>query len=499
MTAELLLSMPVVLPLASGLVLLMGRDCPVWQRFGLVVATALHAVAALALTQRVIGDGEVLEMALGGWKAPVGIAFRADILSAMMVLVSSMVALAGAVYATAEIGRTVWRRRYAFFYLLLLAGISGAFLTGDLFNLFVWFETMLMASFALMALGRRRRTRSETIVYIAVNALSSFFFLAGLGLFYGALGSLNLTHIADQLAMTGEPADWTELYGGAVLLLLAFGTKAGAFPLFFWLPDSYPQTGIATSAVFGGLLTKVGVYSLYRVFGGTLGFLSADWGPLFLGVGAATMIVGVLGAASRAHLREILSWHIISQIGYLILGLGIFTAGSIGAGIFYTVHHIVVKANLFFASGLIARAGGSEKLAAIGGLLRTHPILAFLFAIPALSLAGIPPLSGFFAKWLLVREAFRAEEWIWAGSALAVGALTLFSMAKIWSEAFWKDSPRRFFKSRALPLVQVATVFTLGLATVTIGLASEYLFHLSTLAAGQVVGRDPTVNLPTTP
>ncbi len=483
MNDAFLLAAPVVLPIAAGLLLLTGRDRPGWQRGGLVAATGANLLAAAALAAPVLGGGRVLAVAFGGWSAPVGIAFHADALSATMVLVSAAVAFAGAVYASAEIGRSLWRRRYAFFYLLLLAGIAGAFLTADLFNLFVWFETMLMSSFAMMALGRRRRTRREATVYVAINVVSSFFFLSALGILYGKAGSLNLADLAGRLAAEGGDA---LVLTSAALLLLAFGIKAGAFPLFFWLPDSYPQTGYATSAVFGGLLTKVGVYAIFRVFGGTFAALGDTLGPVLLAAAAATMVAGVLGAASRHQVREILSWHIVSQIGYLLLGFALFTEAGLAAAVFYTVHHIFVKANLFFAAGLVARAGGSERLASLGGLLRERPLLALLFAVPALSLGGIPPLSGFFAKFFVVRECFRSGEWVWAAVALAVGVLTLFSMTKIWAEAFWKNPVRPSPRRAPLPPAQLGAVLALGLVTVWIGLAPGALHRISLAAAEQV-------------
>ncbi len=483
MTEAVLLTAPIILPLAAGILLAGFPGRPGLQRSGLILSAGANLLVAVALFRRLAGgSAEVLSAHPGGWEGPVGISLEADLLAAILVLVTAVVALAGAVFAAGDIGRTLWRRRYAFFFLLLMAGINGAFLTADLFNLFVCFETMLMASFALMALGRRKHTLAGATTYVVINVVSSFFFLTGLGILYGKAGSLNLADLAVRLSGAGNDA---LVLTSAALLLLAFGIKAGVFPLFFWLPDSYPRTGFTTSAVFGGLLTKVGVYALFRVFGGAFGFLSGELGGILLAVGAATMVTGVLGAATRHQIREILSWHIVSQIGYLVLGFALFTEAGIGAAIFYTVHHIFVKTNLFFAAALIARAGGSERLDRLGGLFRQRPLLAALFAIPALSLGGIPPLSGFFAKYFVVREAFREGEFLWGGIALAVGVLTLFSMTKIWSEAFWKDGPRPV-RSVRLPLGQVAVVCALGALTVWIGWNAESVHRISLEAAASL-------------
>ncbi len=492
MSVEPLVALPVLVPLLAGVIMLCLPARPGPRKAWLVAATGINLAVGCLLLQGVSRAPGPVEVVFGGWEAPVGIAFHADLLAAMMVLVAALIGFCGAWYGLGEIGRLLWRRHYGFFYLLLLVGINGAFLTGDLFNLFVWFEVMLMASFAMMVMGRSAHTVEGATKYVVLNMLSSFFFLSGLGILYGKAGSLNLNDVAVKLVdASGDPMILTS----GALLLLAFGIKAGVFPLYFWLPASYPYTGFTTAAVFGGLLTKVGVYALFRVFGGALGFLSDLTADLFLWIGAATMIVGVLGAASRFHLRRILSFHIVSQIGYLVLGLGLFTQGAFAAAIFYTVHHIIVKTNLFFAAGVIAASGRSERLEKLGGLFTRAPLLALLFAIPALSLGGIPPLSGFFAKFLLIRETLREEAWGFAAVALAVGVLTLFSMTKIWSEAFWKESPRSAPLSR-LRAGRLAPVAVLAAVTVGIGLAFGPVYELAERAAAQLVAQNPAAPTP---
>ena len=474
--------LPVLVPVFCAVALLGLARFPRLQRGGMVAGAALTFGAAIWLFVTVRGADAPLDVALGGWRVPLGIAFHADLLSAAMVLVTGLIGFCGAWYACGEIGLILWRKKYAFFFLLLLAGINGAFLTADLFNLYVWFEVMLLASFAMMVLGRRRHTFAGATKYVALNMVSSFFFLCGLGILYGKAGSLNLGDIAARVADSGtDPL----LLTSASLLLVAFGIKAGLFPLYFWLPAAYPHTGFTTAAVFGGLLTKVGVYSLFRVFGGAFGFLSGFTADLFLIGGALTMVAGVLGAASAFQVRRILSFHIVSQIGYLVFALGLFTHGAMAAAIFYTVHHIIVKTALFMAAGLIARTGRSERLEALGGLFRQQPLLALLFAIPALSLGGIPPLSGFFAKFLVIREAFLGGAYGLAALALGVGVITLFSMTKIWGEAFWKDSPRQTGLV-AVPRSQLVPVAILAAATVLIGFGVGPVYALAQEAATQL-------------
>jgi len=491
MTAASLIALPVLVPLICAVLLLLLPRRPSVQRTGLFLASAVNLLTALALFESIRRAAGPVSVNFGDWEAPVGITFHADLLAVIMLLTAALVGFCGAWFACGEIGRVLWRKHYASFYMLLLVGINGAFLTGDLFNLFVWFEVMLLASFAMMVMGRKARTFEGSTKYVVLNMLSSFFFLSGLGILYGKVGSLNLNDIASRLADgNSDPLVLTS----AALLLLAFGIKAGVFPLYFWLPASYPHTGFTTAAVFGGLLTKVGVYALFRVFGGPFGFLSEMTANIFLWIGAITMVVGVLGAASQFHIRRILSFHIISQIGYLVLGLGLFSTGAIAAAIFYTVHHIVVKTNLFFAAGLIATTGRTENLKRLGGLATGMPLLAILFAIPALSLGGIPPLSGFFAKFLLIREALREGAWGFATLALGVGVFTLFSMSKVWAEAFWKDCPRRTGLCR-IRRGQLAPVALLAAATVAIGFAFGPIFELTERAAEQLKAQNPATSV----
>jgi len=485
----LLVSLPVVLPLLLALAAWCVRERPLASRVFLPVGLAAQLGASLALFWSIHEAAGPVRVDFGDWDKPLGISFHVDLFAAIMVVVASIIGFAGGLYAVGEIGRLVWKKGYACFFFLLLAGIHGAFLTNDLFNLFVWFEVMLMSSFAMLVLGRRRFVFEGATKYVVINMVSSFFFLSGLGVLYGKTGQLNLDEVAVQLAASGSDPI---IFSSGALLLVAFGIKAGVFPLYFWLPPAYPNTGFATAAVFGGLLTKVGVYALFRVFGGAFGFLSEVTGPLFLLIGVLTMVAGVLGAASQFHARRILSFHIVSQIGYIVLGLGFFTQGAFAAAIFYIVHHILVKTNLFLAAGVIASTGRSERLERLGGLLKGSPVLAVLFLIPALSLGGIPPLSGFFAKFLLLREALREEAWICAAVALLVGIVTLFSMIKIWGEAFWKDTPRPDGIESYRP-VQLVPMAMLGTLTVLIGVFADPLFRLSERAAAQLLQSNPAL------
>jgi multicomponent Na+:H+ antiporter subunit D len=364
-------------------------------------------------------------------------------------------------------------------------GVCGAFLTGDIFNLYVWFEVMLIASFVLLALGGEKGQMEGAMKYVTLNFMSSAVFLASVGILYGLCGTLNMADLARTLGGVDRPRLVTAL---ALLFFVAFGIKSAVFPLFFWLPASYHTPPVPVSAIFAGLLTKVGVYAMIRVF--TLLFVQ-DPGythKLILVVAGFTMVTGVLGAVAQSDFRRVLSFHIVSQIGYMIMGLGLFTPLALAGSVFYIMHHIIVKTNLFLVSGVAQRLYGTLELKDLGGIYRTHPGVSVLFLIPALSLAGMPPLSGFFAKLALVQAGLAIEQYAIVGVSLAVSLLTLFSMTKIWAEAFWKDAPGRAGRTSVRPLLPAIVV--LAAITVVIGLGAGPMFSLASRAGEQLM--DPT-------
>jgi multicomponent Na+:H+ antiporter subunit D len=498
---KMLLFLPVLIPLVSAAAALVAWRSERTQRvIGIAGAAALFA-ATIALAGAVHREGVIATQA-GGWPAPFGITLVADTLTALMVVVTGLMGFAVAVYSSVEVDAS--RRAFGFYPLLhvLLMGVCGAFLTGDLFNLYVCFEVMLIASFVLLALGGERPQMEGALKYVTLNMVSSAIFLAGVGLLYGLTGTLNIAHLSQlvPLVATSNP-NLVAAVGG--LFLVSFGIKSGVFPLYFWLPSSYHTPPVATSAIFAGLLTKVGVYALIRVF--TLVFADASSAyRLLLWIAGLTMLAGVLGAVSQFHVRRILSFHIISQIGYMVMGLGLLfspneAARRLGliAAVFYIVHHIVVKTNLFLIGGLIRRLRGTEELKTTGGLFVDAPWLAALFVVPALSLAGIPPLSGFWAKLAMIRAGLEAEQWVLVGAAIVAGLLTLMSMIKIWNEAFWKPLPEGatlpgdgHSTGNARLAAMVAPVVVLALVTIALGLFPQTLLDWAGRAGDQLL--DPS-------
>ena len=452
---------------------------------------ALSGVLGVCVALLVGADDEgVIVHRSGGWPASIGISLVVDRLAGLMLLVSALVLLAVMVYAIGQAGEE--QRRVAFHpvYLVLAAGVSASFVTADLFNLFVAFEMMLAASYVLITLGGRPDQVRSGMSYVVISLVASSLFITTLALLYAATGTINMADLSVRLA----EVDGSVRAFFALLLLLVFGIKAGLFPLFFWLPDSYPTAPGPVTAIFAGLLTKVGVYAIIRTQ--TLLFDTPDWmGTVLIVVAILTMVVGVLGAISQDDMKRILAFHIISQIGYMIFGLGLFTVAGVAGAVFYIVHHIIVKTALFLVAGLVSRRAGSSRLSEVGGLVRSAPIIAVLFAVPAMSLAGLPPFSGFLAKFALVDAGIADSSWIAVAASLAVGLLTLFSMTKIWAGVFWgepEEEPRRQPRvdgRTGVPWAMAAPTALLAAASLAVSFGAGTLYDISERASIDLLER----------
>jgi multicomponent Na+:H+ antiporter subunit D len=433
-----LVPLPVVMPLLGAALTLLLASRPRAQRWvSLTVLTATVAVAATLLVRSSIDGPLVVEV--GGWVAPLGIVLVADQLAALMLVVSASVTLCVLVYSIGQ-GMADGHEEtplsvYHPTYLVLTAGVCNAFLSGDLFNLYVGFEILLVASYVLLTLGSTETRIRAGTTYVVVSLLSSLIFLVAIGLVYSATGTLNLAQLVDRL--DALPDDLRLVLQG--MLLLAFGIKAAVFPLSAWLPDSYPTAPAPVTAVFAGLLTKVGVYAIIRTE--TLLFPGGRTADLLLVVAALTMLVGILGAVAQSDIKRLLSFTLISHIGYMLFGVGLSSSLGLAAAIFYVVHHITIQTTLFLAAGLVERRGGSTALDRLGGLARLSPLLAVLFFVPALNLAGIPPFSGFLGKLGLVQAGVDdggVLAWVLVAGGLLTSLLTLYAIARVWNLAFWR-------------------------------------------------------------
>jgi multicomponent Na+:H+ antiporter subunit D len=482
------LLLPIIIPALTGaLALLAGERRRVVGSVSVVGAAALLG-AGVALFVEVWADGPQA-IQVGGWPAPFGISFVADLLSAVLVVLAGLMGLAVVAYSLGG-GIDRARERFGYHTLLhvLLMGVCGAFLTGDLFNLYVWFEVLLIASFVLLALGGERPQMEGAIKYVTINLVASALFLVSVGVLYAEAGTLNMADLSRRMpGLLGEGL----VTALATLFLVAFGIKAAVFPLFFWLPAAYHTPPAAVSAIFAGLLTKVGVYALLRTF--TLIFVHdvAFTHTLVLAAAGLTMLVGVLGALAQRELRRVLSFLIVSHIGFAVLGLGLFTERGLAGAVFYLVEDIVVLTALFLVSGVVRSIGGHERLDRLGGLMERAPLLAAAFLPPALSLAGVPPLSGFFAKLALLRAALEADQYLIVAAALITSVLTLLVVLRTWAELFWKPAEDRWATEDrparpALAAWVGLLTLSLGMLPVALGLAAGLAFGVATRAGAQL-------------
>lgn len=473
------LSLVVAIPLLGAAVSAMARRNIAIQRVVGILSTGGVLLLSAILLLEADRGGPVVS-ALGGWGSPIGISLVVDRFSALLLVASAIMVLAVLVYSISQLGRDVLDWWFHPKYLALTTGVAIALTTADLFSLFVGFEVLLIASYTLLTVRSGSRQVRSTMTYVVVNMVASALFLIAVSLAYGVTGTLDMADMAGRLERV-DPDLSTAL---SAMTLVVFGIKAALFPLYMWLPDSYPTAPAPVTALFAGLLTKVGVYAIFRTQ--TLVFDAGS--DLLLVVAGATMFLGVVGAMAQRDVKRILSFHIISQIGYMIMGLGLASALGVAAGIAYVVNQIIVKTGLFLVAGEIEFENGDSGLDAGGGLAERRPWLALSFGLLALSLAGAPPFAGFVLKYALVREAISLGHWLVAGVALFVSFLTLFSMLKIWAGVFWGEPAGDGGRARLGMRAATASVAALS---VFVAVWAGGLVDLSTRASVEIA--DPLV------
>jgi multicomponent Na+:H+ antiporter subunit D len=427
---------------------------------------------------------------IAGYAAPYGIAFVADRLACIMLCLSMTVGTVVLAYTCFTVTETQQRHFFFPFFHVVLLGVNWSFITGDLFNLFVAYEVMLIGSYGSMMVGAGRQQVRQAMMYVAVNLVGGALFVVGVALVYALVGTLNMADLAVRTAAIGGPRA-AVLTAASMVLLVVFALKAATFPLFFWLPDSYPVVPPGVNGYFAGILTKVGVYSLLRVF--VMVFRQEGHAvatDVLLVLSGFTMVLGVLGALCQWDMRRILSWHIISQVGYMVMGIGLASEprvarAAVAATIFYVVHHIIVKSSLFLVAGVAERVTGRTRLREMGGILTLAPAAAALFFVAALSLAGMPPFSGFLAKLVVLRVGLEAQQFAVVTAAVITSFLTLLSMLKIWGYAFW--GPPRVAGAGAGWRGPAAATAALVVATVLLGVGGRPFMRLADDAAEELV------------
>jgi multicomponent Na+:H+ antiporter subunit D len=493
-----LLIAPFLIPLLTAIATLFAWNRIALQRKFHLMGSALQLVACIWILLATIEQG-MLVKTLGSWPAPYGITYVADVFTGIMLSLSSLIGFLVAIYSMADIDEQKQRNGFVFFSQTMIMGVCAAFLTGDLFHMYVSFEIMLLSSFVLVCLCGGRDQFEGGLKYVMMNLFSSIVFLIALGVVYGTTKTLNMADISLRL----QELDEGVVLLISMLLLIAFGIKSALFPMFFWLPASYHTPPAAVSALFSGLLTKVGVYALIRVY--TLFFPEgpSDSFIILLVIACFTMATGVLGAMAQFEFRKILSFHIISQIGYMVLGLAFFSPLALTASIYFLIHNNFAKCNLFLIGGIAEQIHGSPNLKKMGSLYRLTPYLALLFMISAISLAGLPPTSGFWAKFFLFSSGLALESYIAIIVAALVSICTLLSMTKIWSYAFLRESDEKLNENLTNSKITslrdrfylFAPVVIFALFSLIIAFWIEPVFDVCKLAASQLLDSDEYVRM----
>ncbi|SEJ27103.1 multicomponent Na+:H+ antiporter subunit D [Deinococcus reticulitermitis] len=459
---------PILTPMGFGLLALAPLRRPL--KVGLLVGGALLTLLFSLLLVSATADGRVLVSLLGGWAAPFGIVMTADRLGAFMSVLGAVSGVFAAWFLAADEDRVRERHHSFALLLLLLTGVQLSFLTGDLFNLFVAFEVMLVASYALAVLGSTREQLREGFRYIVMNLVASALLVVACGLAYGALGTLNFAHLAQRSAELGPNTTVTAV---SVLLLIVFAAKGALFPLGFWLPGTYPALPTASGAFFAAVLTKVGVYALLRVFVTVFQQDNALPQALLLTLGAVTMLYGALGAVSQREWRRILSFTVMGSVGYLAFGLGLGTPDALRATVAYLAVSVLVTLALFLIAGVAERASGTRSVRA-RGFLEFLPLLAACYLLCALTIAGLPPTGGYVAKFALVRAGLAQGSplaVIAVVSALLSSLITLYAMLAIWRGFFWGKHPRGE-PVRRVPLAQCLPAYLASAAVAALALGA---------------------------
>jgi len=471
-----------LLPLLTAMLLwLGGLDYRKARAVSLIVAGIMTVVAAWMI---VLADTNHRWVHfVGEWPAPFGITWVVDRLSALFAFIQAVLLLGAMGMLRADThGETVSVRSYPLMFVLSF-GLMGASFTGDIFNLFVMFEIVLITSYALIQIPGTQRSLKAGFANVVINVIAAAFFFVGVGILYGACGSVNMA----DLAVRVNTADPALVLAGSSMVVVAFAIKAGVVPFaVFWLPSTYPTFTGPVAAFFGGMLTKLGVYALIR----TAPILLVPTGldRILLWAGAAAALVGVLMAFAQYELRRLLSFHIVSQVGYMVAALSLSTSAGIAAAIFFALHNILVKSSLYFAADELERFNGSRDLRRMNWY-RSDRVLALLFCIAAFSIAGVPPLSGFFGK-LSVFQAVYAEGAIGPLALLVIASFfTLASMVKIWNFAFQEtpENPRPDDTGELRPAARLLPLGLIAAVSVAMGIGAGWMGRYTRAASIQVL------------
>lgn len=462
--------LPLIVPIITAILLVFIREQVVLQRMISLVTLLFVVVVSVILLHEIQVNG-VLRIDFSGWLPPFGILFVADSFAVLLVLVANVVSAICVLYAIFTVGVQHEKMYFYSFLLLMVAGVNGSFLTGDIFNLFVCFEVMLLASYALIGLGGGKIQLREALKYVLINIVASWIFLVALAFLYGTIGTLNMAHISVRVMEVGADPLITTV---ALIFLVVFSLKAGLL-LFFWLPGSYSVPPTAVAALFAALLTKVGIYALVRTF--TLLFPNnIEVTHTILAVMAAsTIIAGCMGALAGRDVRTIASYNVLIGVGFIVTGLAIGTESALQGVTYYLMHDMVAKAMLFLAVGTMIYVTGETMIDNMSGLIRNYPLFGWLFFIVVCSLAGIPPLSGFLGKILIGQGAIEGGNFVLLGLGFISSLVVLYSLLRIFLSSFFGETIISLEDEKPLSKWIVLPLSLLAICTISLGVGGEFL------------------------
>lgn len=460
--------LPMAIPLLFGVLLIFLQKYTHLQRWGTFIILVINSIVSFYILHLIQTEG-ILRIDFGEWLPPFGILFVADSFSMLLVLVTNIVSAICVVYAFATMEKAQEKLYFYAFVCFLIAGVNGSFLTGDIFNLFVMFEVMLLASYALITLGGKRFQLKESLVYIAINVVSSSLFLIAIAFLYGVVGTLNMAHISERIAEVGQTPLLTVI---SLLFLIVFSIKSGLM-LYQWLPGSYSVPPPAIAALFGALLTKVGIYALFRVF--TLMFYhEITVTHKVIGFMAIiTLIGGSIGAIAYINIRKIISYNIIISVGFILIGLVVANTTGFEGAIYYLIHDMFAKALLILLGGTMIYLTKTELYDEMSGLIRNHPFLGWMFFITVLALVGIPPLSGFIGKLFIAQSAIEAGEYFLLVVGFLSSLIVLYSLMRIFMNCFWGETILSEEEEKPLRKIVLFPCLALTLIVIALGVFPE--------------------------
>ncbi|HLS35778.1 MAG TPA: Na+/H+ antiporter subunit D [Bacillota bacterium] len=463
-----LIVLPMVLPILVGILLVFLQKHLLLQRLFSFMILIANSVISLYLLHNIQTKG-IMRLDFGEWEPPFGILFVADSFAMLLVLSTSVVSAIVLLYSMYATEEQIEKRYFYSFILFLIAGVNGSFLTGDLFNLFVAFEVMLVSSYILIVIGGKRRQFVSSITYVTINIISSSFFLIGIAYIYGTVGTLNMAHLSERIGEVGQTPILTVI---SIIFLLVFSLKAGLF-LYQWLPRSYSAPPTVIAALFGALLTKVGIYALFRTF--TLLFYHEEQitHTLITILAIVTLVGGSIGAIAYTDLRQIVAYNVIISVGFILIGLAVMTPEAMEGSIFYIIHDMIVKALLFLVIGTTIYLTGRSQMSRLSGLIKNYPVLGWIFFLTILSLVGIPPLSGFVGKILIGQGAIKAESYVLLFVGFASSLFVLYSLLRVFMNCFWGETLISPEDEKPLRKGLIMPSLLLAILTIALGMGAE--------------------------